>query len=152
MEGAGILHSNSINIQATPPSTHAPSISFYKENGLWYADLPEFLEQGLGERANLLMVDGSDTFLDRLSSGASRLTIHVSTRQDNRYPIQLKKVARGLDRDLLDSVGHAPVDYGAYYDVVRYNNEAFQHLLWLCPVAEYFFQGDYPDNIYFKLA
>lgn len=135
----------------TPPN-HAPTIAFYKEKGLWYADLPEFLEQGLGERANLLMVDGSDTFLDLLSSGGSRVCIRVSTREDDLYPIHLKKIARGLDRDLLDSVGHAPVDYGAYYDVVRYNNEAFQHRLWLCPVAEYFFQGEYPENIYFKNA
>ena len=25
---------------------------FYKENGIWYIDLPEFLEQGLGTKAN----------------------------------------------------------------------------------------------------
>jgi prepilin-type processing-associated H-X9-DG protein len=42
------------------------TLGFYKKNGLWYADLPEFLALGLGTKANLLMVDGSDTFLDLL--------------------------------------------------------------------------------------
>lgn len=30
---------------------------FVKEEGFWYADLPQFLEQGLGVKANLMMVD-----------------------------------------------------------------------------------------------
>ncbi|MFM2395294.1 MAG: hypothetical protein RLZZ546_3277, partial [Bacteroidota bacterium] len=40
---------------------------FYKENGKWYISLPEFINIGLGNKNNLLMVDGSDTFLDILS-------------------------------------------------------------------------------------
>ena len=44
---------------------------FYKENGIWYIDLPEFIEQGLGTKANLMMVDGADTFLDFLSDNGN---------------------------------------------------------------------------------
>ena len=33
---------------------------FYKENSIWYIDLPEFLEEGMGSKANLMMVDGAD--------------------------------------------------------------------------------------------
>ena len=40
---------------------------FYKENGMWYISLPEFINMGLGNKNDLLMVDGSDTFLDILS-------------------------------------------------------------------------------------
>jgi prepilin-type processing-associated H-X9-DG protein len=47
----------------------------FKKNGLWYADLPEFLALGLGSKANLLMVDGSDTFLDLLSSNTSKVSV-----------------------------------------------------------------------------
>jgi hypothetical protein len=28
-------------------------LGFVKEDGIWYADLPQFLEQGLGTKANL---------------------------------------------------------------------------------------------------
>jgi len=43
-------------------------LGFVKENKIWFADLPEFLEQGLGTKQNLMMVDGADTFLDKLSA------------------------------------------------------------------------------------
>ena len=38
---------------------------FYKENKIWYIDLPEFLEKGLGTKSNLMMVAGADTLLDQ---------------------------------------------------------------------------------------
>jgi len=34
-------------------------LAFVKEASIWYADLPEFLEAGLGTRTNLMMVDGA---------------------------------------------------------------------------------------------
>jgi hypothetical protein len=37
-------------------------LSFIKEEGIWYADLPEFLNAGLGTRANLMMVEGPTLF------------------------------------------------------------------------------------------
>jgi hypothetical protein len=48
----------------TQMSTVTKTLSFYKEAGIWYADLPAFLEANLGTKANLMMVDGADTFLD----------------------------------------------------------------------------------------
>lgn len=51
-------------------------IRFVNEVGLWYADLPEFLEQGLGTKNNLLMVDGSDTFLGLLSGQLKIILIY----------------------------------------------------------------------------
>jgi hypothetical protein len=51
------------------PNTQTQVLSFVKENGIWYADLPEFLEAGLGTKTNLMMVDGADTFLDLLAEG-----------------------------------------------------------------------------------
>ena len=44
--------------------TQTQVLAFVKDQGIWYADLPEFLEARLGTRANLMMVDGADTFLD----------------------------------------------------------------------------------------
>jgi hypothetical protein len=46
----------------------------------------------------------------------------------------------------LNKVGHAPVDYGAYYMV----EEMPGHKLWLCPVTEYVFDGVYPEKIFLR--
>ena len=51
---------------------------FYKENSIWYIDLPEFLEEGMGSKANLMMVDGADTLLDILSNNGSEVTLEFS--------------------------------------------------------------------------
>ena len=135
-------------MQATHTNTETKSLGFYKENGLWYADLPEFLSLGLGTKANLLMVDGSDRFLDLLSSNGTRVTIKMATRPFNQHCTHLEKLKIGLDKELLDKIGHAPVHYGAYYNVKKYQNNPFEHTLWLCPVAEYVFNGQYPQHIY----
>ena len=34
------------------------TLSFIKEGGIWYANLPEFLELGLGSKGNLMMATG----------------------------------------------------------------------------------------------
>ena len=138
-------------MQKTMTKTITKRLSFYKENGLWYADLPEFLALGLGTKANLLMVDGSDKFLDFLSNNGNRATVKLSTKPFEDHTIQLDKLKIGMDKALLDKIGHAPVDYGAYYNVTIYDNKPFQHTLWLCPVTEYVFEGGYPENVYLQL-
>ena len=135
-------------MQATPTRSQTKTLSFYKENKLWYADLPDFLALGLGTKAKLLMVDGADTFLDLLSNNGTRVTVKLSTQPFENNSIHLEKIKLGLNQELLDKIGHAPVDYGAYYNVKKYQNKACQHTLWLCPVTEYVFQGEYPTNIY----
>jgi len=125
--------------------------SFYKENGIWYIDLPEFLELGFGTLANLMMVDGSDTFLDFLSNNGNEVTIQMSPEPFDGYTYQLRGEKIGLNKKILEFIGHAPVSHGKYYTVLEHNN----HRLWLCPVTEYVFgnYGDgYPDNIYIKVV
>ena len=124
---------------------------FYKEEGMWYIDLPEFLQAGLGTKANLLMVAGADTFLDLLSNNTHKVSLVFSTTDFPYSLCKLNKLHLGMDKEYLDKIGHAPVDYGAYYDVVEMNKESFQHKLWLCPVTEYVFGGNYPDVIYVKV-
>lgn len=122
-------------------------LRFVKENKIWYAALPEFLQQGLGTKQNLMMVDGADTFLDTLSGNGHKVNIKISTQPFKGYQAGMKKFKKGMNRELLDLVGHAPVDYGAYYNVSEHNGNPYQHQLWLCPVTEYVF-GSYPDEIY----
>jgi hypothetical protein len=126
-------------------------LGFVKEGGLWYADLPEFLEAGLGDRNNLLMVAGSDTFLDMLSRNGRHIRLRISDRPFTGYAISMDIESIGLDRDLLEAVGHNPVDYGAYYQVTTLDGKPFAHRLWLCPVTEYVF-GRYPERIYAAIA
>jgi hypothetical protein len=137
-------------MQAIKTIPKTKTLSFYKENGLWYADLPQFLALGLGTKANLLMVDGADTFLDLLSNNGVRTTVRFGKEPFSNHDIHLKKVKIGLNQDLLNQIGHAPVNYGAYYNVLKYQNQSLQHTLWLCPVAEFVFNGEYPENIYLK--
>lgn len=127
--------------------TDVQVLGFVKEEGTWYADLPQFLEQGLGVKANLMMVDGADTFLDLLSGNGNKITLKIAPRAFNGYQTYMKKFKKGMNKQLLDQIGHAPVDYGAYYNVLELSGKPYEHQLWLCPVAEYVF-GSYPDEIY----
>lgn len=122
-------------------------LGFVKEEGIWYADLPNFLEQGLGTKANLMMVDGADSFLDILSQEGNAVTLKLSTQQFIGYHTLMKKSRGGLNLQLLDQLGHAPVEYGAYYKVLSLNGSPYDHELWLCPVTEFVF-GNYPEEIY----
>lgn len=126
-------------------------LGFVKENKLWYADLPEFLALGLGNKNNLLMVDGADTFLDFLSNNDTKITLAISTESFEGFEGELSKIKIGLNQDLLDAVGHAPVNYGAYYNVITWKGQSHPHRLWLCPVAEWVF-GNYPDKIFIQIV
>jgi hypothetical protein len=126
---------------------------FYKENGMWYISLPEFINMGLGNKNNLLMVDGSDTFLDILSGyepnttpDSTKISLVLCDQEFLGCTHRLTKIDNGLNQDLLNKVGHAPVDYGAYYMV----EEIPGHKLWLCPVTEYVFDGIYPEKIFLR--
>jgi hypothetical protein len=126
-------------------------IRFIKEVGLWYADLPEFLEQGLGTKNNLLMVDGADTFLDLLSLNGEEVTLDINEIEFAGYQAKLGRISWGKNQELLDDVGHEPVEYGAYYEVNELNEKAFSHRLWLCPVTEYVF-GRYPKEMWVRVV
>ena len=52
--------------------------TFYKDNTGWFIDLPEYINSGLGTKANLAMVLGADTFLDKLSNNGDKITLEIS--------------------------------------------------------------------------
>lgn len=122
-------------------------LRFYKEDTLWYIDLPEFLEEGLGTKNNLLMVDGADLLLDHLSGNNNEIELFISDTEKEGYEIveHLYKRGEGLNQQLLGKVGHAPVDSGMYYQTTTAIH--INHV-WLCPVTKYVFKGIYPDDIY----
>jgi hypothetical protein len=128
---------------------------FYKENGMWYIDLPEFLEAGLGTKNNLLMVAGADTLLNILTDDGTEAVIEFGDERFDGCNVQLDLNGMGKDQALLDAVGHAPVDYGAYYSAYNTQWLGYEFKLssvWLCPVTEYVFGGKYPERIYLRVV
>ena len=149
--GRIILYPKSINmLTQTHNITITKTLSFNKENSIWFADLPAFLNAGLGTKANLMMVDGADTFLDYVSDNQNHATLKISTEPFEDSDAVLNKIGLGLNKGLLDLIGHAKVDYGAYYHVEKFKGTTINHRLWLCPVTEYVFEGVYPKAIYIK--
>ena len=135
-------------IKDTNQRAIATTLSFNKEDGIWYANIAEFLEQGLGTKTNLMMADGADTFLDFLSHLGCHISLKICTDPFDGHEGVLLKESIGLNAALLDLVGHEPVSYGAYYNVAAFRGKPHQHRLWLCPVTEYVFGGSYPAHIY----
>lgn len=66
------------------------TLLFNKENGTWYIDLPDFLEMGLGTKSDLMMVDGADTFLDKLSKNSNAVKVFVSLHKYDGFEARNK--------------------------------------------------------------
>lgn len=127
------------------------TLLFNKESGIWHIDLPDFLEMGLGTKADLMMVDGADTFLDKLSKNTNSVKVFVSVHRYDGFEARISMINKGMNTDLLVQKGHAPVDYGAYYKLDVFNGAQGDHVLWLCPVTEYVFGGSYPKMIWLNV-
>jgi hypothetical protein len=118
---------------------------FYKDEQGWFIDLPEFIELGLGTKANLAMVCGADTFLDKLSNNGNEVSVIISEDKFEEADGFLENIGFNSPIEELEAVGH-PIQYGG--DYVDY---ATSHELWLCPVTLYIFGGHYPETIYYKV-
>jgi hypothetical protein len=119
--------------------------TFYKDNTGWFIDLPEYINSGLGTKANLAMVLGADTFLDKLSNNGDKITLEISETPIDGSDDVLDIVGFHSPEEDLIEVGH-PIEVGAYYEDLK-----TQHMMWLCPVTKYVFNGHYPDTIYYKV-
>jgi len=109
---------------------------FVRENGGWYIDLPEYLEQG-GSKGDLEMVSGADTMLDIIAGEKNEVTLQVNTEPfDDADELILT--------ELCD-----PILGGGYYHMKRFENREVNRDFWLCDVARFVF-GDIPVKIYIK--
>jgi hypothetical protein len=106
---------------------------FYRDSDGWFIDLPEYIEQGLGTKANLAMISGADTLLEILSNGQEEVFVCMD-REPFTGAEELVRIREGMNEE---------DEFGAYYRAVER-----QHDLWLCPVTLYVFDGVYPDKIY----
>lgn len=111
---------------------------FYKESdGRWYIDLPQYLEAG-GDKADLEMVAGADTFLDIIAEGKTNVYALLSEQ-----PFENCDELTRIHRDTFS---------GSYYLLQRYRETVFDNFeMWLCDVTAYVFGGKFPDTIYFAV-
>jgi hypothetical protein len=111
-------------------------LTFKKEKGTWYIDLPEWK----GPKASLAMVAGADTMLDCISNSTNICKIEITTEPIKDFQ------GDGLIKKTTETSGILRSFYGQHYDA----EGLYVGLIWLCPVTKFVF-GDYPDVIYFKL-
>jgi hypothetical protein len=108
------------------------TFTFNKEsNGNWYIDLQSWQ----GDKADLQMVMGADTMLERFSEGENTVKLLISEHDfENSY--LLKK-------------GKETPEYGggAYYHLYDSQDE-FIIDVWLCKVTNFVFNDKLPDNIF----
>lgn len=112
-----------------PKNKSTFTMRFYKEEGGWFADVPNWP----GPKAALAMVWGADTFLDYLSKGVGEVTVSVSDKELDNYA-KLQWVYDNIYGD------------GAHYKTTIHGRD---HILWLCAVTE-FVMGKMPREIWFS--
>ena len=111
------------------------TIKFFKQQGFWYAYLPEFIESG-GTLADCEMVAGADSWLDFLSNKGKEITLTLSTEEPLQEKLNLYEKTDNLED-------------GATYIAHSYKEEDINQIMWLCPVTLFVF-GEYPDVIYYN--
>jgi hypothetical protein len=108
-------------------------LTFYKErNNRWYIDLPQWT----GSKAELEMVAGADTMLERLSNGNNCVILGV---------------AEDSEEDLNRAEFEAPpLSSGANYIIRKVNGVGTDYKMWLCDVTKFVF-GYFPSTLYFSV-
>jgi hypothetical protein len=104
---------------------------FYKDEGTWYVDLPEWE----GTRADLAMVSGADTMLDIISQGENDIKVLLSTEDfDGSNKLEFLRDA-------------SEIGEGSWYLMKTYKGIEYNLELWLCNVTIFVF-GEFPRYIY----
>jgi hypothetical protein len=121
---------------------HMTKRFYQEEDGRWYIDLPEYINEGVGTKANLEMVAGADTLLSTLAQGETSIHVRFSNESFEGYTIKLD---RSSDYAYTEEFKDIDIDPGAYYTVSNTNDT-----VWLCPVTRYVFNDNYPKTIFFQ--
>ena len=100
-------------------------VRFYKENGNWYADIPNHTKE------ENEMVMGSDAALDYLADGNNEITLTLSDEDTNDYVFHFNRAEHDDDGAYYQACG----DYDLLYPI------------WICNVTHDVF-GEHPENLY----
>lgn len=110
------------------------TISFYKEEGRWYADIPGWPKRF---HKNTEMIFGANRFLDYMSKGNDRVTLQVYPTNKDKYP------KYGAVAILVKEQGS--LLNGAVYK--PHCGGEFTESIWICPVT-LFVLGYYPKKLF----
>ncbi len=110
---------------------------FYKDDLGWFVDLPEWT----GEKWELQMVSGADTFCDILAQGENEVYVTLSTEPFDGCDV--------LEFLYLGGLEGPEMGEGAWYALDQYVDLPLNLTMWLCDVTKFVF-GDFPSKIYFK--
>jgi len=111
---------------------------FYKDEGGWFIDLPQYLEQG-GSKGDLAMVQGADTMLDRIAGAERAVDLDLG----------LSPFEGADELELLRACD--PVIGGGDYVLKTFEGKEVNQEMWLCSVTEYVFSY-LPERIYLRRA
>jgi len=129
-----------------PKNKYPIILTFKKEDGLWYVDLPSYP----GPKAALMMVAGADDLCDYLSDYMSevtvRLNIEPSSDDTGKFVLDEDKPCGSGAVYHYAHWGKHPLSDGTYEYYIR---PVFAIDFWLCDVTLYVL-GEFPKTIYFK--
>jgi hypothetical protein len=126
---------------------------FYQEDdGRWYIDLPEYIQSGLGTKANLEMVAGADVLMSELAQGKSEITLKFTDTEFDGYHVQLIRTSDyGYTPEDIDDTEFGTGGWYHYYDKRKwYQLKPNVNSLWLCPVTLFLFNNSFPENIFIE--
>jgi hypothetical protein len=106
-------------------------LRFYRDADGWFVDLPKWP----GPKAALAMVEGADTFLERLGKRNPDVLVEISTKPQPES-----------EWFTVNFVQRHPAGDGAYYRTLHFGQP---HDMWLCGVTE-FVLGRMPEVIYVR--
>jgi hypothetical protein len=106
-------------------------LRFYRDADGWFVDLPNWP----GPKAALAMVEGADTFLERLGKRNPEVLVEITTKPQPE-----------AEWFSLHYAEAHPYGDGAYYSTPHFGHN---HYMWLCGVTE-FVLGRMPEVIYVR--
>jgi hypothetical protein len=122
------------DFRENPVKEEQDMYTFKREKGMWYIDLPWYLQHGW-DKQDLRMVEGAHKFLNVISNGAKKIRLRISLQPQE-------------EAGVLELVEHclAPKG-GAIYLFTSAKGHAHGTLFWICDLALFVF-GDMPDRFY----
>jgi len=130
-------------------------VKFIKVQGAWYADLPQYIEDG-GNFADCLMVAGAPELIEKLG-GTDSLTVTISDKWiEGSHAILIKDYATYTEDDPADLSGPGWSYYVALILPRRISKDPSSPFtetfsVGLCPVNAWVFGGQHPNTIFIKL-
>lgn len=111
-------------------------LEFYKEKGIWYADIPE----NTPEENEMLL--GADEFLEELFKDCKKVAMDLNTEEPEKYLVKMKLIMH-------DEIGGEYVLSGPLIDVAEKNRTQVPLTAWICNATHTVF-GEHPDLIFIE--